>query len=210
MDVENNSLSFVNFHSTQSNYDRSTAKDEQKMSHSTQNFNARRISRELSGSESRVTSSQRTQQSTSVTMKEFKKKEVDHSESLEQFENKGIVSSETIKRPKKKVATASETSEDLSVRLQRLLCADDSMSEPEPDDSSVNPEISSAIYSFSEDSEFDTTVIQRRYKSLEKPKKSPVTMKIHRSSQISIDDSSDEEIFRNDAKLNYRFSSKTL
>jgi hypothetical protein len=78
----------------------------------------------------------------------------------------------------------------------------------EPEDSSVTHEASSTVYSFSEDSEFDTNLMARRYKSLERPGKTPA--KIPRSSHVSMDESSDEEIFRNTTKLNYRMYSKTL
>jgi hypothetical protein len=80
----------------------------------------------------------------------------------------------------------------------------------EPEDSSVTHEASSTVYSFSEDSEFDTNLMARRYKSLERPGKTPATAKIPRSSHVSMDESSDEEIFRNTTKLNYRMYSKTL
>jgi hypothetical protein len=76
----------------------------------------------------------------------------------------------------------------------------------EPEDSSH--EISSAIYAFSEDSEFDTNLMERRYKSLERPRKTPAM--IPRSSHISLDESSDEEIFGNNPKFDYRMHSKTL
>ena len=88
------------------------------------------------------------------------------------------------------------------------MCEDDSMSEPE--DSSVTHEISSAVYSFSEDSEFDTNLMDRRYKSLEKVRKIPATAKIPKNSHVSMDESSDEEVFKRNAKLDYKMHSKTL
>lgn len=106
---------------------------------------------------------------------------------------------------KKRGTTISDTSEDLSVRLQRLLCEDESLSEPE--DSSVLNEASSAIYSFSEDSEFGAKRMERMYKSLERPrKKTPATQKILRSSNVPIDDysSDDEFVGRKTTKFDYK------
>ena len=80
----------------------------------------------------------------------------------------------------------------------------------EPDDSSATHEISSAVYSFSEDSEFDTNLVEGRYKNLERSRKSPATLKIPRSLHMPQDDSSDEEVFENTTKFDYGLHSKTL
>ena len=181
-DVQNNNHSFVDFQSFQKNLNGNTVKGEQTMFHSSQHFQTNGTLHEKFVSSKVVTSTESRDVSSGVTTLK-----------------KG-------KQRKHRGTTASETSEDLAVRLQRLLCEDDSMSEPE--DSSVAHEISSAVYSFSEDSEFDRNLINQR--SLERAKNIPATAKIPRSSHVSMDESSDEEVFRRNTKLNYKMHSKTL
>ena len=119
-----------------------------------------------------------------------------------------ISSNDGGKERKQRGTTISETSEDLALRLQRLLCEDDFISEA--DDSTVTHEISSAIYSFSEDSDFDTSLMKRQYKSLDRPKKTPATLAIPKSSRISIEESSDDEVFGKQTKFDYRKYYKTM
>lgn len=125
---------------------------------------------------------------------------------------------------KNKKETNSQSSEDLSLRLQRLLSEDSS----EPDDSSINQDITSPIYSFSEDSEFDNKhpatfsyntkprlhnvqMDQRMYRSLERPKKTTKNPAKTRSSQMYLNGySSDDEFYPTSPRANYRLHSKTL
>ena len=78
------------------------------------------------------------------------------------------------------------------------------------DDSSATHEVASTVYSFSEDSEFDRNLMELRYKSPLRSRKSPATLKNPRSSHIPLDDSSDDEVLENNTKLNYAIHSKTL
>ncbi len=86
LDVQNNSLSFVDFQSFQKNYKGTAVKDERKMFHSSQNYQTSGISRE-SFAGSRVTSTQRREVSSSVTMKQFKNERQATSKTFKQFKN---------------------------------------------------------------------------------------------------------------------------
>ena len=220
LDVQNNNHSFADFQWVQENINGNAVKGEQTIFHSSQRYQADEISRQRFVC-SRVTSAERKNVSSSVTMKQLKNERIatsetfkqlkngeDPSETESQMERNKEKSLNTSKQRKQRGTTGSETSEDLAVRLQRLLCEDDSMSEPE--DSSVTHEISSAVYSFSEDSAFDTNLMDQRYKSLEKVRKVPATAKVPKTSHISMDESSDEDVFRRNTKLNYKMHSKTL
>jgi hypothetical protein len=92
LDVQNNNLSFVNFQSFQGNYQGSAVKDEQKMFHSTQNYQAAGVSRESFAS-GRVISTERREVSSSVTMKQFKNESMATSETFKQPKNGGVSSS---------------------------------------------------------------------------------------------------------------------
>ena len=122
---------------------------------------------------------------------------------------------------KKRKQTNSKSSEDLSTRLKRLLTDDSSG----PDDSSLslNQDITSPIYSFSEDSEFDnqffknkatfsnTGMDQRQYRSLERPKRTTKNIRMSRGSQISPNEfSSDDEYYPNRSGFDFKSHSKTL
>ncbi|XP_028406751.1 microtubule-associated protein futsch-like [Dendronephthya gigantea] len=208
MDVQNSSLSFVNFQSSRESYNARGA-DEQKMLNSS-NGNER-VGFTSSTSFSTQTSQDRLA-SRGVTVHTFKQLKSEDNDAMKKNESKEVSSiSKSMKQRKKKGTTASDTSEDLLVRLQRLLCDDELLSEPE-DSSISHNEVSSAIYSFSEDSEFDPKLMERVYKSLERPRKIPATQKNPRSSNVPIDDDSSDDEFtgRKEMKFNYKIHSKTL